>query len=249
MMLNRLFELIERADRVVAFTGAGISTLSGIPDFRGETGVFALNREGIGVEELHEINFFMRHPDRYYEHARDFVYNLDDREPNIVHRVLADMERGGRLGTVYTQNIDGLHHRAGSREVEELHGSMLEHYCMDCHKEFDYAEVAGVVRSGEVPRCSCGGLIRPGIVFFGEELDGGLLDRAFADLSRADLLLVLGSSLTVPPAAHLPLATRHGGGDIVIVNRQPTMLDEHAVLRFDDLGAVFGELAKHFSRA
>lgn len=238
--LPELLELLESSGRTVAFTGAGISTLSGIPDFRGENGVFSKKFKGYNVEEIHEIGLFRRNPEIFYEYAKDFIYNLSDQQPNLIHYALADMQKQDLLGTIYTQNIDNLHQRAGSLNVREFHGSMASHRCLECDSRYGYAEIAPIVRNGQVPRCrGCGGLVKPDIVFFGECLDAGLLESAFAEMERADLLLVLGSSLTVPPAANLPMATHYGGGKIIIVNRQPTGLDRYARLKFDDLKEVF----------
>jgi NAD-dependent deacetylase len=247
--LQELLDLLESSRRIRAFTGAGISTLSGIPDFRGDNGVFSKTFKGYDAEEIHEIGLFRKHPEIFYEYAKDFTYNLSAREPNLVHYTLAQMQQQNRLGTIYTQNIDNLHQRAGSLDVREFHGSMVSHHCLECETRFCYAEIVPVVRSGQVPHCrKCGGLIKPDIVFFGESPDSELLESAFADLERTDLLLVLGSSLTVPPAANLPMATYYGGGKIVIVNRQPTGLDRHAHLKFDDLQEVFSAVAEWLKR-
>ncbi len=240
---EELTALLASSERIVAFTGAGISTLSGIPDFRGKDGVFSKKFKGYDVEEIHEINFFRKHPEIFYEYAKDFIYNLADRQPNIVHSTLAEMQKRKKLGTIYTQNIDGLHQRAGSLCVREFHGSMNSHHCLNCNAAYGYAEIVPTVRNNQVPYCrNCGGLIKPDIVFFGECLDNELLDSAFIEMEQAELLLVLGSSLTVPPAANLPIATHYGGGKIVIVNRQPTMLDRYAFLKFDDLKEVFAAI-------
>ncbi len=242
--LEQLLELLECSRHVVAFTGAGISTLSGIPDFRGEDGVFSKQFKGYDIETIHDIHFFTAHPDIFYEYAKNFIYNLTSQEPNIIHNVLAEMEKCKLLDTVYTQNIDALHQRAGSVNVREFHGSMSRHHCMKCGRKYGYDAIAEIVKSGQVPYCQfCEGLIKPGIVFFSEHLDKELLATATEEIAGADLLLVLGSSLTVPPAAKLPLGTYYGGGKIVIVNRQPTYLDRYAALKFDDLKIVFETLS------
>ncbi len=144
------------------------------------------------------------------------------------------------LDMIYTQNIDALHQRVGSVNVREFHGSMSMHHCLKCDRSYGYDEIAAIVKSNQVPYCKiCGGLIKPGVIFFGEYLDEALLDSATEEITKADLLLVLGSSLTIPPAAHLPLGTHYGGGKIVIVNRQETYLDRYATLKFDDLKTIF----------
>ena len=240
--LDTLSEWLESSRRTFAFTGAGISTLSGIRDFRGKNGVYLEPWKGYSVEEILSLDCFRAQPELFYRWAEEFIYRLDDFHPAAVHRVLAHLEARGKLAGVYTQNIDLLHQKAGSKKVYELHGSPALHHCLRCQKCFSYSEIAPRVMAGEVPHCSCGGVIKPDIVFYGENLDGDLLDQAFRDLQGADLLLVLGSSLTVHPAADLPMCTYYGGGRIVIVNAQPTPLDRYAALRFDDLEQVFSAL-------
>ena len=155
------------------------------------------------------------------------------------------MEAEGRVRAVITQNIDMLHHKAGSRNVIELHGSPLQHVCVECGAEYSYTWISEQVHQDRVPRCTaCGGVIKPGIVFFGEMLDEAALGRAAAEAGAADLMIVLGSSLVVQPAASLPLLTLRGGGRLVIVNADRTPLDGLAVCRCDDLAAVFARVAK-----
>lgn len=241
-MHEDLKRLLRESRHTVAFTGAGISTLSGIRDFRGKNGVYLQPWQGRQVEEILSLDCFYEDPSLFYRWAKEFIYRLDDFHPAAVHRALAKLEERGMLAAVYTQNIDLLHQKAGSRNVYELHGSPAHHHCLRCRKEFGYDEIAPKVLADELPRCSCGGVIKPDIVFYGENLDESLLDQAFKELGDADLLLVLGSSLTVQPAASLPLATNYGGGKIVIVNAQPTPLDRYAAARYDDLQEVFGDL-------
>ena len=243
--MNELDRKLLDSKYCVVFTGAGISTLSGIPDFRSPDGVYSKQFEGYDVEDILSIDLFLQRPELYYKWAKPFIYELDRYRPNVVHRVIAELEARGIVKMTYTQNIDLLHERAGSKKLGELHGSPAVHECLKCGKTFEYAEIAATVNRGEVPKCPlCGGIVKPRIVFYGESLDGELLDRAEADLRRADLLLVLGSSLTVNPAAALPRITLASGGEVVIVNRQPTFLDRCAALRYDDLETVFGELEK-----
>ncbi len=201
------------------------------------------------VEDLLDISFFSAHPEEFYSWARDVFYNLDDKEPNIVHKVLAKLEAMGRLSEgIFTQNIDSMHQRAGSKKVYELHGTLGRGYCMRCNSYYDYKEIAAMVRSGMVPVCKdCGGVIKPDIVFYGENLDMSILKRAEISLSRADLLLVLGSSLVVNPAASLPMFTYQNGGKIVLVNRDSTYLDDKA-LRFNDLESFFSEFDAYLNK-
>lgn len=246
-MFEELKDLLEHSKRTVAFTGAGISTLSGIRDFRGKNGVYLQPWHGKPVEEILSLDCFLAEPELFYGWAKEFIYRLEEFRPAAVHRALAGLEAHGMLRAVYTQNIDLLHQKAGSRTVYEVHGSPAHHRCLKCGRRFDYAEIAPRVLADEIPHCPCGGLVKPDIVFYGENLDETLLEQAFAELGRAELLLVLGSSLTVQPAASLPMATLRGGGNIVIVNAQPTPLDRYAKLRYDDLLPVFDELENWIS--
>lgn len=236
-----LVRLVREARRCVALTGAGISTLSGIPDFRGPRGLY--RRTDIDADKLFDLRYFLRDPSYYYRHAADILYNLDSKEPNLVHTVLADMEQNGLLRAVITQNIDLLHQKAGSRRVLELHGSPLHHRCLQCGRAYPFESIVRAVRAGETPQCEiCGGIVKPGIVFFGEALPADVLEEAEEEASRADLMLVLGSSLTVYPAAALPEATLRQGGGLAIVNASPTHLDAAAVWRGVDLAEAFTAL-------
>jgi NAD-dependent deacetylase len=234
-----LVRLLESSRHCVAFTGAGVSTLSGIRDFRGKNGLYKTQN----ADRMFDIDVFRQDPSVYYSMARDFIYGLDEKEPSVVHRALALLESRGILKALITQNIDLLHQKAGSSRVIEVHGSPSMHRCVRCGEAVPFARVAPVARSGEVPRCaSCGGALKPDIVFFGEALPERAIAEAVAESRKADLMLVLGSSLVVYPAASLPELTADSGGDLVIVNDQPTHLDGRARLRFTDLGATFDAL-------
>ena len=180
--MGELAELVKRSRRIVAFTGAGVSTLSGIRDFRGKNGVYSRPWHGYQVEEILSIDCFVRQPELFYEWAKEFVYRLDDYTPGAMHTALAHLEAIGKLPLgVYTQNIDLLHQKAGSRQVYEIHGSPARHHCLKCRHELSYAEVAPDVMADKVPRCPrCGGVMKPDIVFYGESLDEDLLRRGFA---------------------------------------------------------------------
>jgi NAD-dependent deacetylase len=234
--MNKLKELIERAEYCVAFTGAGVSTFSGIKDFRGKNGIY--RQQNIDADKIFSLDYFLKDPSYYYIHARDFIYNLDEKSPGIVHKVLAKLESQGLLKAVITQNIDMLHQQAGSQNVIEIHGSPSEHYCMDCGRTFPFSEICGIVKNNRVPRCECGGIIKPRIVFFGELLPEVALEQAFEAARRADLMLILGSTLVVQPAASLPVHTLNHGGKIVIINDMPTPLDAEAELKYDNLAAL-----------
>jgi NAD-dependent deacetylase len=246
--IRELFDRITRARFCIALTGAGISTLSGIRDFRGERGLY---REGIGetaggffAERIFDIRCFEEDPSFFYKNAGSLVYTVDEKEPSLVHTLLAELERRGLLKAVITQNIDLLHQKGGSRRVIEIHGSPRRHYCLRCGGiRMGFEEAAALVKAGELPRCPrCGRVLKPAITFFGESLPLEARRDAEAQAQEADLMLVLGTSLRVFPAADLPRTTLRRGGELVIVNNMPTPLDDRAVLHFDDLAEVFDGL-------
>ncbi len=233
---KRFKTLLKNASHAVAFTGAGVSTLSGIRDFRGKNGLYKQPE----TEKMFDTELFRRDPSIYYRLAKDFIYGLDEKQPCAVHRVLADWERRGILSAVITQNIDLLHQKAGSRRVIEVHGSPRFHFCLRCGERVPFQAAAETARRGEVPLCpKCGGVLKPEITFFGDSLPEEALREAWEEASAADVMLVLGSSLTVFPAAALPDLTLKNGGKLIVVNDQPTRADAAASLRFSDLGEVF----------
>lgn len=243
--LKKLWELLCDSKSTTVFTGAGVSTLSGIPDFRGQHGVYSDPWHGMNVEDIVSLPFFRKNPKIFYSWAKDVWYRLENYEPNVVHRVIAELEEKKFIKGIYTQNIDMLHQRAGSQHVYEIHGSPAIHHCTKCGKEYLYEEIAPIVVRGEVPKCQvCGSVIKPDIILYGESLNETILQKAWDEFSNCDLCLVLGSSLTVQPAAILPLLVRRNGGQTVIVNAQPTNQDYDAVLHFDDLKQVFTALEK-----
>lgn len=234
-----LLDLIKAKRYCVAFTGAGVSTASGIPDFRGPDGLYAKT----GAEDLFVVEKFWKEPAAYYGFTAGQAYGFRDKEPCVVHRVLARMEELGLVRSVITQNIDMLHARAGSERVYEIHGSPAIHACRACGFEMGFEEAAAIVESGKVPTCpDCSLPLKPAIVFFGEKLPEEAWRRSELEVARADLMLVLGTSLSVYPAAYLPERCRESGADLVIANAQPTHLDGKARMRFDDLTSLFGDL-------
>lgn len=239
--LQILKTLIVDSTMTVAFTGAGVSTLSGIPDFRSAGGVYSSQWEGYDVEEVLSISFFRRHPDIFYRWGNEFMYQLERSTPSIIHTVLALLEEKGYLDGLFTQNIDMLHKKAGSKKYWEIHGSAEHHSCTGCNAHYSYEVIAPIVRKGEVPHCTrCQSVIRPDIVFYGENLNSAVLNRAVEMFKQAKLCIVLGSSLVVQPAATLPSYALAHGADLVIVNAQATSYDRAATLRFTDL-AQLGE--------
>jgi NAD-dependent deacetylase len=235
--MNELYRRIREARHLVALTGAGVSTLSGIRDFRGKDGLY----NDMDAEKIFDIDYFERDPSLYYSAAGSFIYNVDEKQPSVVHTVLAELERRGLLKALITQNIDMLHQKGGSQKVIEIHGSATVHYCLRCAGiRMGFDEAATIVRSGGMPQCpKCGRVLKPAITFFGESLPVDALRAATVESQQADLMLVLGTSLTVHPAASMPEYTLRAGGEIIIVNNMPTPLDRHAVMHFDELGPVF----------
>ena len=244
---EKLKKLVSSSRRMTVFTGAGVSTLSGIPDFRGKHGVYTDPWMGLDVEEIISMTFFRKSPDIFYKWAEDVWYRLDEYEPNIVHNTLALMQKKGMLNSIYTQNIDMLHQKAGSRNVYEVHGSPAVHHCTKCGKSFTYDEIKPIVHRLEVPHCpACGGVIKPDIIFYEEALDSRILENAFRDFSETDLCFVLGSSLLVQPAASFPQIALQSGAQIVIVNAQETGLDRYSLV-FRDLKQTFTALNEWIS--
>ena len=240
--MKRLVESLRHAQCAAAMTGAGVSTLCGIPDFRGPQGLY----KNPDAERIFDIDWFDRNPAIYYRGCRELVYGLGAFQPGPVHNALKRLEDAGRLAGIATQNIDMLHQKAGSTNVYEVHGSPIRHHCRRCGdaKSFDeimsmIAANGGLSRLGEpyVPRCHCGGVYKPDITFFGESLPEAAFIGAQELAMRADVMLVLGTSLTVFPAAGLPRLTLQKGGKVFIVNAQPTPLDSCAEARYDDLAA------------
>ena len=249
-MLEKLWDMILHSTHCSVFTGAGVSTLSGIRDFRGSNGIYASDWHGLEVEKILSLDFFLEDPSVFYTWAREFVYRLQDYQSSVVHVVLAEMENKGFIKGVYTQNIDLLHQKGGSHHVWELHGSPAHHHCLSCGAEYPYSVIAPLVLANQVPHCNqCQGIIKPDIVFYGEQLDNSLLAKTGQELAESDLLLILGSSLTVNPAASLPMHTWYHGGKIVIVNAQSTPLDRYATLLFTDLKETFEFLQDRLSRS
>lgn len=227
-----LVDCIFDSERVAVFTGAGISTLCGIPDFRGPQGLYKQK----DAERIFDIDWFHRDPSIYYRGCKELVYGLRSCKPGPVHRAIVKLERAGIVKGVITQNIDMLHQKAGSKVVYEVHGSPEHHYCSRCGLEKSFEEICELLEHNEVARCEvCGGAFKPAITFFGEMLPEAAFQGSI-DLARSvDMMVVLGSSLTVHPAASIPPLTVRHGGQLVIVNGQPTPLDRMAVARADDL--------------
>ena len=237
--VQRLATLVREAGSVVALTGAGISVPSGIPDFRSPgTGLW----EKVDPMEVAHIDVFHRDPERFWHFYGDRFATLRTKRPNGAHEALVALERSGHLDAVITQNIDQLHRRAGTQELIEVHGSIATCSCLDCGErvELDDARKRLAADPGGVPRCGCGSALKPDVVLFGELLDAGRMERAFALAAGADVLLCIGSSLEVHPVAGLPQITLQAGGAVAIVTRGRTPFHRDATVRLG--GDVVDEL-------
>ena len=226
---SRLAALIRDSQPCVVLTGAGVSTESGIPDFRSPTGLWAR----FDPLEYGSIEAFRADPDKVWRFYAPRFAMLGEAQPNDAHRALARLEAAGLVRAVVTQNIDLLHSRAGSADVVEVHGSIRTSSCPRCGRRYELAEVVALLQEAPAPRCECGGTLKPDVVFFGELLPASAVDRAFALAREARLLLVVGSALEVHPVAGLPLETLDAGGELAIVNLRPTALDRRATLRVE----------------
>jgi NAD-dependent deacetylase len=233
-------EIVRGARRIVALTGAGISRPSGIPDFRSADGLWTRD-DPMAVASLAG---FRADPRRFYSWVRPLIDTIEVALPNPAHRALAQLEREGRLTAVITQNIDGLHHRAGSREVYELHGHIRSATCLDCEHQVPGRALLEPVRRNTIPRCSCGGLLKPDVVLFDELLPRGLFWLAQRAIEQADLILVAGTALEVAPVCDLPLAALRRGARLIIVNQGETYLDERAnVVLHEDVAEALPAIA------
>lgn len=239
---------VEESNRIVFFGGAGVSTESGIPDFRSVDGLYSQTYD-YPPETILSHTFFMTHPEAFFKFYRAKML-CPDAQPNVTHRVLAQLEAEGKLSAVITQNIDGLHQRAGSRQVYELHGTVDHNTCMRCGKQYHALDIpanmrvtdAGAALDAEgVPRCSCGGILKPDVVLYEEGLDQAVIEGAVRALAQADMLIVGGTSLVVYPAAGL--IRYYTGQRLVLINKTATDYDRMANLVFHEaLGDVMGRL-------
>jgi NAD-dependent deacetylase len=227
--------LVDNSRRIVFFGGAGVSTESGIPDFRSAGGLYGMKHK-YPPEEILSHSFLAAHTEEFFDFYRSSILYPDAR-PNKAHIKLAEMEKAGRLTAVVTQNIDGLHQMAGSQNVLELHGSVHRNYCVKCRAAYD---MEFILNSTGVPRCQCGGLVRPDVVLYEEPLDNGVMQQALEAISAADLVIVGGTSLVVYPAAGL---LSHYNGALVLINRTATPYDGQArlVIR-EPIGETLGAL-------
>ena len=235
--IMQLQEIIDGSDNIVFFGGAGVSTESGIPDFRSQDGLYHMKYK-YPPETIISHTFFVRKPDEFYRFYKDKMLALDA-QPNAAHLKLAELEKAGKVKAVVTQNIDGLHQKAGSKEVMELHGSVLRNYCTRCGAFYD---VAYVKNAPGIPTCEkCGGTIKPDVVLYEEGLDNNIMSKSISYIRNADVLIIGGTSLVVYPAAGL--IDYFQGSKLVLINKGATARDAGADLVITDpIGAVFSQI-------
>jgi len=224
-MDKKLYELLENSENIVFFGGAGVSTASGIPDFRSENGLYSTKFGSFSPETMLSKTFFNEHPVEFYEFYKSKMI-FEHAKPNNAHKTLAKLERQGKLKAVITQNIDNLHQSAGSRNVLELHGSVYRNYCVKCGKSYD---LNYIVHSNGVPKCldkNCNGIIRPDVVLYEEQLDNKIVEKAINYIKNADILLIGGTSLIVYPAAGF--IDYYRGNKLVFINKTQTQRDDMA---------------------
>lgn len=239
--IQQFAQIIKNSSNIVFFGGAGVSTESGLKDYRSKDGIYnTYNKYGMPPEEIISIDFFWENPQIFFEFYRE--YFISNAQPNAAHRAIAQLEQMGKKVTVITQNVDGLHQKAGSTRVLELHGSASKYYCNDCFAPYTAEYVADT--SKVVPRCEkCGGIIRTDVVLYGENLDIGVMEAAARAMMQADVLIIGGTSLTVYPAASFVNYFR--GDSIVVINKEALPSDSKADIVFhESIGKVLTELIK-----
>lgn len=239
--IKQLIELIDGASHMTALTGAGISTLSGIADFRGDYNPIW---DRFPQDKVFDTDYFRHNPKLFFDFLREML--AKEYEPNVAHRVLAHIENEEKLRAIVTQNIDGLHEKAGSKKVYALHGTIFKNHCLRCGKEYSYAAFLSKLYAEQVVSCHCSGIIKPDVVFYGEMLPEEEMKMAVFNASRSDLMLIAGTSLSVVPASMVPVYTERNNGKIVIINRGETYLDERAVMKFTDIEDTFSKLAEYY---
>ena len=227
--INQLQEIIDSSNNIVFFGGAGVSTESGIPDFRSESGIFkSLEKYEDTPENLVSHSYYLDHTEEFFDYYKENLI-FKDAQPNPAHLKFAELEKAGKLKAVITQNIDGLHQKAGSKNVLELHGSIHRNYCQICEKEYD---LDYILESDGIPRCECGGIVKPDVVLYEEPLNNAILNFSVDYISRADTLIIGGTSLVVYPAAGL-IKYFHGS-NLVLINKSETPYDSYASLVIND---------------
>lgn len=234
--IEKLQEIIDDSENIVFFGGAGVSTESNIPDFRSADGLYQ-QKYKYSPEQIVSHTFFMRNTEGFYEFYKEKMMFLDAK-PNAAHKKLAELEKAGKLKAIITQNIDGLHQAAGSKHVMELHGSVHRNYCMKCHRFFD---ASYMLHSAGVPKCECGGVIKPDVVLYEEGLDNEVVSDAIRTIAEAEVMIVGGTSLAVYPAAGL--LDYFSGRALVLINKGATPQDRNADLLIQKpIGQIFSQI-------
>lgn len=235
--IDKLTKILKESNNIVFFGGAGMSTESGIPDFRSESGIFkSLEKYGDTPERLVSHSYYLEHTDKFFSYYKDCLI-FPEAEPNPAHYTLARLEKEGKLKAIITQNIDSLHQKAGSKNVLELHGSVYRNYCEICKKEYD---LDFILESEGIPHCTCGGIIKPDVILYEEALDMNILNKSVEYIMSADTLIVGGTSLVVYPAAGL--INYFKGKNLVLINKSQTDYDNLATLVINE--AIGETLAK-----
>jgi len=236
--ISQLQEIITNSDNIVFFGGAGVSTESGIPDFRSESGIFkSLEKYGDTPENLVSHSYYIDHTEEFFEYYKENLI-FEDATPNPAHLKLAELEKSGKIKAVITQNIDGLHQKAGSKNVLELHGSVHRNYCQICSKEYD---LKYILESDGIPKCECGGIIKPDVVLYEEPLNNNILSLSIDYIQNANTLIIGGTSLVVYPAAGL--INYFNGENLILINKSETPYDNLATLVINDaIGEVFSQI-------
>ena len=244
--IEKISQHVHAAKRIVAFTGAGISAESGIPTYRDADGLWTK----YDPNKYATIDYFLHDPSYYWQFFREVRYPLlfEQAKPNPGHLALAELERLGKLSSVITQNIDGLHQEAGSKQVIELHGNTRIIRCLECMQEMTAEKAYILTETHMPPPCPvCGGILKPAVVFFGESLPEQSVRQAYAEAEACDLLLAVGTSLVVYPAAHIPVRAKECGAHLVIISTEPTVMDDIAdVVVHDKAGTVLPEVVESF---
>ena len=235
--ISALQEIIDRSRRIVFFGGAGVSTASGIPDFRSAEGLYAEEADGLSPEMILSRTFFYLQPERFFDYYRKHLL-YPEAKPNAAHRKLFELEQADKLRGIVTQNVDGLHRAAGNIRVYELHGNVHENYCMECNAAYP---MEAILQSEGIPRCrDCGGVIKPNVTLYGEPLEKYVCIGAIREITNADTLIVAGTSLQVEPAASM--ISHFGGKHLVILNRSPIPAEDEATL------VIHGDVAEIMGR-
>lgn len=218
--IEEFISILRTSSFTGVLTGAGVSTDSGIPDFRSSDGLYSKV-----PSDIFDLSAFYRDPKRYYSIAMKHIHSMGKKEPNQTHEMLALLEEKGYINGISTQNIDGLHKKAGSKNVYEIHGNANEFSCVECRKKFSLKEVVSLLERSDKPICDCGALIKPDVVFFGEALPYEVLKKSEEMATKSDIFIVIGTSLSVYPAAQLPIIAKNNGAKVIIINKTPTELD------------------------